>query len=347
MGKFTYLRSRYYVPYEYSYFIKRKNKNIYKYLLFKLIANILEEMFFSVKAYKLTIKKIKFISRINLRSLVIIRFFIYKFFNFIFYSDIKFRSKSLFYILNELRKRMPSMYKYLPYKMRTNINSSYKTISNLSTFKKNNSSYVLFIRLLLLLMFRRNTVLFNFMYTRSIKYYIKKISNYIFFERYNKILLNINERILNFDLRKLILTSIFKIRKYAKRHQFLNKKPILNKISFLIILNTKRFDKLNRPKHNPTFYSYKLQFRQIYKNIYNFKTTKKFNKYIKYVNSKLMHNISIMQFYFVQIANIINYVFQNNEIMKWNTPVNINNILNYSNNYYFFSICDKLGIIYE
>lgn len=351
MGKLTYLRSRYYVPYEYSYFVKRKNKNIYRYLLFKLIANLLEEMFFSVRAYKLANRKIKYISRNNLKILTILRLFIYKFFNFIYSAYFIFRHK----IYNIYKK--PSAFKRritkLPHKI---LNITNKVINNNNIlsklnvgYNKTSSFYVLFIRLLLLLLIRRNVISFNFIYFKNIKYHLKKISNYIFFERYNNILSNVNEDILSFDLRKLILTSIFKIRRYAKRHQFLNKRPILDKISFLVIFNTKRFDKLKRPKQDQNFYSCKLQFRQIYKNIYNLNTTKKFYKYIKYVNSKLKNNLSITKFYFTQIINIINNFFasKNNIITQLNIPVKINNIMYNSNSYYFFSIGDKIEIIYN
>lgn len=355
MGKFTYSRSRYYIPYEYSYYILHKNKNFNKYILFKLISNLLDEMFYSIKCYKSINKKSKSKYFINLKNLSVIQLFINKFFNCIFYY------KSLFdyslpkidmaflkaNILKIKRNRFSSMSKVL--------HNSYKLLNILqdskrqfSFFSIQNTSYLLFIRLLLLLLFRRNVISFNLIYVRNILYEIRQISNHIYFDRHKDIIFNIDQNILNYDLRKLIMASIFKIRRYARRQMFLNKRPILNRISFLIILSTKRFDKLKRSKSNKTFYSYKLQFKQIFKNIYNFKTTKKFNQYIKKINSKLVNNINASQVYFYQIFAFINNTFFFSKFIDKPNLLTINNSISSINNYYYyFLIGDQIEISYS
>jgi len=357
MGKFTYLRSRYYVPYEYSHYIQYKNKNVYKYILFKLLSILLEEMFYSVKCYRLTNRKYKHRYIINMNYLSTVQLFIHKFFNFIYCSEfvidhslpnrINTTFLSKFFSNSGKNKAFRVCNSDLP-NLTKRKNLLYTSLKQYSMFQINNSSYILFVKLLLLLLFRRDMISFSAVHARNIIYRIRQISNYIFFDRYKEVIFSISQDILSYDLRKLIISSVFSIRRYANRQRFLNKKPILNKISFLMILSIKRFDKLKRSKLNRTFYSYKLQFKQIFKNIYNFKTTKKFNQYIKKINSKLVHNVNTYKLHMYQIHAFINDNFFFHKSVNKPETITINNHLNKNiNKHHHFLIGDQVEIFYN
>lgn len=233
MGKFTYLRSRYYVPYEYSHYIQYKNKNVYKYILFKLLSILLEEMFYSVKCYRLTNRKYKHRYTINMNYLSTVQLFIHKFFNFIYCSEfvidhslpnrINTTFLSKFFSNSGKNKAFRVCNSGLP-NLTKRKNLLYTSLKQYSMFQINNSSYILFVKLLLLLLFRRDMISFSAVHARNIIYRIRQISNYIFFDRYKEVIFSISQDILSYDLRKLIISSVFSIRRYANRQRFLNKK---------------------------------------------------------------------------------------------------------------------------
>lgn len=346
MGKLTYSRSRYYIPYEYSHHIGYKNKNTYKYILFKLLSILLDEMFYSIKCYRLSNRKCKYKYSINMDYLSSVQLFIHKLFNFICYYE-----SNIFHSLPSEISISYSKKSRASHNLFNSIakkNLLYTSIKHYNLFQANNSSSILFIKLLLLLLFRRDMLSFNIIHVRNIIYEIRQISNYIFFDRYKETIFSISHDILNYDLRKLIISSIFSIRRYANRHRFLNKRPILDKISFLIILSTKRFDKLKRSKLNRTFYSYKLQFKQIFKNIYNFKTTKKYNQYIKKINSKLVNNVNTFKLYLYQIHTFINNNFFFYKLVNKPKMTLINGYLSEDTNmYHHFLIGDQIEVFYN
>lgn len=325
MGKFNYLNVKYKIPHEYSNFIKSKTKYLNKYLLFKLLLNLLEEMYYSIHCYKILNRKIKASFDFYYKHLYIIRLFITR------------------YLMHGMNNRFINIYN----KLLLTPNKQYLY------FKQNfikNKPFILFIKLLLLLLHRRTAIYAIVSTEKTFMYYIRQISNYIFFEKHMNILLNIDEKILKYELRKRIIDSIFNINRYSHKKKFINKQYILNTLSFNIILSHNRFDLIKKPKRYRTFYFYKLKFRQFYKTIYNIKTTKIFNKYIQFINSRLRQYIDISSIYFQQI-----YIFLYNcffcylgiikciqELKCMNIGINEHK---YSiSNFYYFLIGDKIEL---
>lgn len=291
MGKFDRLNPKYQIPYEYSVFIKAKTKYLHKYLLFQLILNLLEEMYSSIYCYRLLHRHILAQFNAHYRNLYVVKIYIGNFLDYLhnYLYGAQFFSERI----------VSSMHKLL--------HNNSQQFFNLDISKQ---AYLFFVKLLLLLLKRRITITNTINRNKITLHYAKQISHYLFSEKFNIILLNLNENIMSYDLRKRIMDSIFNVNRYSEVHRFRSKKHILTMLTFSIILSRNRFDLIKMPKRQNSFFMDKLKFRQLYKIVCNLKTTNKFNKYVRFVSSKISNSIELESVYFLQINKFVqNYLF--------------------------------------
>lgn len=329
MSKSSYLKVKYQIPYEYHSFTKSKTKHLDRYLLFKLISNLLVEMYYSISCYKLLTRSIASRFSRNYKYVYVLRVFITNFLNYLS----KYRDKTNLYLRSN-----NVFFHWNPY-LNSNKSSTVNT-----------SPYVLFIKFFTLLLQRRSAFAVVLRKEKTILYYVRQISNYVFYEKHMQILSSVKQSILNFDLKKRIIDSIFNVGRYSRKSRFLNKKHIFNLVSFNMILSTNRFDRLKRGRKNRTFYSNKLKFMQLYKNMYNIRTTNLFKKYIKHVSSRLRRFVGISSVHFHQIyAFILSYFFYylslfGNTAELYNVSLRINSNKYSVSSYYYFLIGDRIEI---
>lgn len=329
MSKSSYLKVKYQIPHEYHSFTKSKTKHLNRYLLFKLISNLLVEMYYSINCYKLLTRAIASKFNRNYKYVYILRIFIINFLNYL--SNYSNKTKR--------------------YLLATNIFlrwNQYVGSSKNGVVSAN--PYILFVKFFTLLLQRRSAFAVIMRKEKTILYYIRQISNYIFYEKHIQILSAVKQNILSFELKKRIIDSIFNVGRYSRKSRFLNRRHIFNLVSFNIILSANRFDRIKRGRKNRTFYSNKLKFIQLYKNMYNIRTTGLFKKYIKYISSRLRRFVGISSIHFHQIyVFILSYFFYyldlfNNTTELHNMSLRINGSKYSISSYYYFLIGDRIEI---
>lgn len=346
------MNAKYQILHEYSNYTKSKTKQLNKYLLFQLVMDLLKEMHQSIRCYRIVNRKISSRFCISYRHSYISRLFITRFFS---------NMLNHLYLFSRHLRRIPRKFKklskagksnkYKYYLYRYAKKKEYKKSQFITTQSiVKNKVYILFIKFLFLL-FRRRNIFHNIMRSgKSVLYHIRKISNYLFFQRHQDILFNVEEKVLGYDLRKRILDAIFNVGRHARKYRFFSKKYILNHITFNILLITNRFDLFKRQRRNRTFYFYKLKFKQLYKSMYNIRTTKLFNKYINYINTRLNRYVGIQNIYLYQIYiflysyfySFLNYT--DNKSLLQAIHIKINGIRKYLNNFHYFVVGDYIEI---
>lgn len=345
------MNARYGIPHEYSNYTKSKTKQLNKYLLFQLVVDLLVEMYCSLRCYKIINKKILSRFHVSYRHCYISRLFItHFFFNMLNYMN-------LFIIhLRKIPRRFRNLSKHngYIYSYRHKYWRKFKSLKKLSFVSTNSivksKAYILFIKFLFLLFRRRNSFINVIRSGKNVMYHIRRISNYLFFQRHIDILSNVDEKILSYDLRKRIMDAIFNIGRRSRKYRFLNKKKILNHITFNILLTTNRFDLFKRQRRNRSFFYYKLRFRQMYKSMHNIKTTKLFNKYISYINTRLNRYVDIQNMYLYQVYIFLYsyFFFSLNSVhgrhLPWTFNIRINGIKKYLNNFHYFIVGDRIEV---
>lgn len=331
MGKSNYLMVKYQIPYEYSSFTKSKTKNLNRYMLFKFIYNLLLEMYYSISCYKLLTRWITARFTRNYKYTYILRSFITNFLNHLY------KSKYLSLYIQQKQD--------WPYYEESDFN-----LKSTKVDLVDNTPYMLFIKFFVLLLRRRNTFSNVLRKEKTILYHVRQISNYVFYEKHTRILLRVKQSTLSYDLRKRILDSIFNINRYSRKHRFAGKKYIFNLVSFNMVMSSKRFDRLKKGRKSRTFYSQKLKFVQLYKNMFNIKTTKMFKEYIQFIVSRLQRFVGIASIYFHQIyLFLFNYFFYYLDILRnnrelHNLTVLVNNKKNSVSSFYYLLVGDRIEV---
>lgn len=331
MGKSDYLRVKYQIPYEYSSFTKSKTKNLNRYVLFKFIYNLLLEMYYSISCYKLLTRWITARFNRSYKYTYILRSFITNFLNHLY------KSKYLSLYIGQKQD--------WPYYAESDFN-----LNSTKVDLVDNAPYILFIKFFVLLLRRRNTFSNVLRKEKTILYHVRQISNYVFYERHTRILFRVKQSTLSYDLRKRILDSIFNINRYSRKHRFAGKKYIFNLVSFNMVMSSKRFDRLKKGRKSRTFYSQKLKFVQLYKNMFNIKTTKMFKEYIQFIVNRLQRFVGIASIYFHQIYLFLsNYFFYYLDILRNNRELHsltvlVNNKKNSVSSFYYLLVGDRIEV---
>jgi len=345
LAKFNYINPKYQISHEFANYIKSKTKQLNKYVLFQLIINLLSEMYYSIRCYRIIYRHILWRYIRNYKYIYISRLFITRFFFGIIHH--------IYLYINHIKK-VPRRARRRLFMSTLNKSPNLKRFMRLQRLNKHvlirNKTYVLFIKFLFLLFLKCRSFIRSNYSNKNIMYHTRRISNFLFYQKHIDILSNIDETVLSYDLRKRLIDAIFTVGRRSRRRRFLNKKKILHSITLNIYLTTNRFDLFKRQRRYRTFYYYKLKFRQLYKSVYNIRTTTIFNKYIKYISTRLinystMEEVHLYQVYFFLYSYFYFFLGTSNPTtLLGEFNLRINGIKRYLNNFHYFIIGDRIEI---